>query len=119
MQRIVQNSNLRLPALAAMVLAVFFSAMALPATAAANSKRLVTVNNNSSTEVQVRMKLWQRDFTRISAGRTQQFEVPQQYNTVQVEAKSRKQGDNCWSNVQVGGTLAIIDGNQQIVCQPQ
>lgn len=115
MQRGFRYVSLRLTAIA--VAALFFS---LPVPdAAANSKRLVTVNNNSSTEIQVRMKLWQRDFTRLSVGRSQQFEVPAQYNTVQVEAKSRKQGDNCWSNVQVGGTLAVIDGNQQIVCRPQ
>ena len=114
MQRGFRNILLRLTVIA--VAALFFS---LPAPgAAAKDKRLVTVNNESSTEVQVRMKLWQRDFTRIPTGRTQQFEVPDQYNTVQVEAKSRKQGDNCWSNVQVGGTLTVIDGNQQIVCRP-
>ena len=115
MQRGFRNVFLRLTAIAAAGLFFF-----LPAPeAVAKETRLVTVTNESSTEIQVRMKLWQRDFTRISTGRTQQFEVPDQYNTVQVEAKSRKQGDNCWSNVQVGGTLSVIDGNQQIVCRPQ
>lgn len=85
--------------------------------AQAQAKRTVVVENQSSTEVQVRMKLWQRDFTRISAGRVAEFEVPSNYQTVQVEAKSRKQGDNCWSNVLVGGKLVVVDGNQQIVCQ--
>lgn len=115
MQSGFRKVSLRLSALAA---AAFLLALPAP-DAAASEKRLVTVNNESSTEVQVRMKLWQRDFTRLSVGRTQQFEVPAQFNTVQVEAKSRKQGDNCWSNVQVGGTLSIVDGNQQIVCRPR
>ena len=115
MQRAYRRVSLRLTALAA---AAFFLALPM-ADAEARDKRLVTVINNSSTEAQVRMKLWQRDFTRLSVGRSQQFEVPDQFNTVQVEAKSRKQGDNCWSNVQVGGTLEIIDGNQQILCRPR
>ncbi|MBU0726087.1 MAG: hypothetical protein KJ904_13350 [Alphaproteobacteria bacterium] len=85
----------------------------------AQEKRIVTVENQSSTEVQVRMKLWQRDFTRIPVGRVMEFPIPSNYQTVQVEAKSRKQGDNCWSNVLVGGKLVLIDGNQQIVCQPR
>ncbi|EKE74838.1 hypothetical protein P24_11832 [Oceanibaculum indicum P24] len=115
MQSGFRKVSLRLTAIAAA--AIFLAVPAWDATA--SEKRMVTVNNESSTEVQVRMKLWQRDFTRISVGRSQQFEVPSQYQTVQVEAKSRKQGDNCWSNVQVGGTLAIVDGNQQIVCRPR
>lgn len=115
MQRGFRYFSLRLTAIA---VAALFLSLPVP-DAVAQGKRLVTVINNSSTEAQVRMKLWQRDFTRLSVGRSQQFEVPAEFNTVQVEAKSRKQGDNCWSNVQVGGTLEIIDGNQQILCRPR
>ena len=36
---------------------------------------------------------------------------------VNVEAKSRKQWDTCWSTMNVGGTFVVYDDTERIACR--
>lgn len=79
----------------------------------------INVRNDSSTEAQVRVKMWQHDFTAISSGKSDRLEFEAEAKTVQVEAKSRKQWDDCWVTMQVGQTLVVHDDGEQIACRAE
>lgn len=79
-------------------------------------KRLVHVENRSSTEANVRIKFWDKDFAKVSVGKGTVLEVKGDSDTVQVEARSRKWNDDCWVTMQVGQTLVVKDGTERIDC---
>ncbi len=82
-------------------------------------KDYILVRNDSSTEAQVRMKMWKAEAKPVSSGKEERLEFVSKSRTVQVEAKSRKQWDNCWVTMQVGQTLVVYDGQEQIACRAE
>ena len=82
-------------------------------------KDFILVRNDSSTEAQVRMKMWKAEAKPVSSGKEERLEFISKSRTVQVEAKSRKQWDNCWVTMQVGQTLVVYDGQEQIACRAE
>ena len=80
-------------------------------------KDFILVRNDSSTEAQVRMKMWKSEVKAITSGKSDRIEFVSKAKTVQVEAKSRKKWDNCWVTMQVGQTLVVFDGQEQIACK--
>lgn len=79
----------------------------------------IYVRNESSTEANVRVKMWEREFTRVSAGNSTSLEFvnEKKVNAVQVEAKSRNQWDDCWVTMNVGETLVVYDSTERIGCR--
>jgi hypothetical protein len=79
----------------------------------------VHVRNDSSTEANIRIKFWAKDFTRVSAGDSADITFVNEdgINAVQVEAKSRKQWDDCWVTMNVGETLVVFDATERIGCR--
>jgi hypothetical protein len=75
------------------------------------------VRNESSTEANVRLKLWKGDAVAVTAGRSDRIEFVSKSRTIQVEAKSRRQWDDCWVTMQVGQTLVVFDGQERIACR--
>ena len=80
-------------------------------------KDFILVRNDSSTEAQVRMKMWKAEAKAVTSGKEERIEFISKSKTVQVEAKSRKKWDNCWVTMQVGQTLVVFDGQEQIDCK--
>jgi hypothetical protein len=80
-------------------------------------KDFILVRNDSSTEAQVRMKMWKAEAKAVTSGKEDRVEFVSKSKTVQVEAKSRKKWDNCWVTMQVGQTLVVYDGQEQIACK--
>ena len=80
-------------------------------------KDFILVRNDSSTEAQVRMKMWKAENKAVTSGKEERLEFVSKAKTVQVEAKSRKKWDNCWVTMQVGQTLVVFDGQEQIDCR--
>jgi hypothetical protein len=82
-------------------------------------KSEIYIDNQSSTEASVRIKFWTKDYTAVSAGdsATIAFENPDKMNIVQVEAKTRKQWDDCWVTLNVGETLVVFDATERIGCR--
>jgi hypothetical protein len=80
-------------------------------------KDFILVRNDSSTEAQVRMKMWKAEAKAVTSGKSERLEFISKAKTVQVEAKSRKKWDNCWVTMQVGQTLVVFDGQEQIDCR--
>ena len=76
----------------------------------------IMVRNDSSTEARVRVKLWTEDILIVSAGDSGKMEFKAGARTVQVEARSRKQWDDCWVTMQVGETLVVSDAGERIGC---
>ena len=81
----------------------------------------IHVRNESSTEASVRVKFWTTDFVKVSAGdkATVQFVNNDGANAVQVEAKSRKQWDECWVTMNVGQTIVVFDATERIGCRAE
>ena len=80
-------------------------------------KDFILVRNDSSTEAQVRLKMWKAENKAVTAGKEERIDFVAKAKTVQVEAKSRKKWDNCWVTMQVGQTLVVFDGQEQIACK--
>lgn len=80
-------------------------------------KDYILVRNDSSTEATVRMKMWKKGGVAVTSGKSDRIEFVSKSRTVQVEAKSRKQWDDCWVTMQVGQTLVIVDEQEQIGCE--
>ncbi len=80
-------------------------------------KDFILVRNDSSTEARVRLKLWKEEVRPVTSGKEERIEFVSKSKTVQVEAKSRKQWDDCWVTMQVGQTLVVFDGQEQIACR--
>lgn len=53
----------------------------------------------------------------VTSGKEERIEFVSKSKTVQVEAESRKQWDDCWVTMQVGQTLVVFDGQEQIACR--
>lgn len=79
----------------------------------------IFIENESSTEANVRIKFWTKDYMRVSSdsSETIEFVNEQGANVVQVHAKSRKQWDECWVTMNVGQTLVVFDGVERIACK--
>lgn len=79
----------------------------------------VFVRNESSTEANVRIKFWTKEYLKVSSGEkgTVEFVNTEGANAVQVEAKSRKQWDDCWVTMNVGQTLVVFDATERIGCR--
>ncbi|MDA1311477.1 MAG: hypothetical protein O2985_18005 [Proteobacteria bacterium] len=80
-------------------------------------KDFIIVRNDSSTEASVRLKMWKSEAKPITAGKEERIEFVSNSKTVQVEAKSRKKWDDCWVTMQVGQTLVVFNGQEQIACK--
>lgn len=76
----------------------------------------IGVRNDSSTEATIRVKLWTEETLVLSSGDTGKMEFKAGSRTVQVEARSRKQWDDCWVTMQVGETLVVSDAGERIGC---
>lgn len=81
----------------------------------------IFVRNESSTEANVRVKFWTKDYVKVAAGEkaTVQFVNNDGANAVQVEAKTRKQWDDCWVTMNVGQTIVVYDATERIGCRPE
>ncbi|MEQ8397739.1 hypothetical protein [Thalassobaculum sp.] len=81
----------------------------------------IYVRNESSTEANVRVKFWTKDYVRVTSGdkATVKFVNTEKANAVQVEAKSRKQWDDCWVTMNVGQTLVVFDATERIGCRAE
>ncbi|NQW10414.1 MAG: hypothetical protein HQ481_11105 [Alphaproteobacteria bacterium] len=79
----------------------------------------IFIDNQSSTEANVRIKFWTKDYKKVSSdsAETIEFVNEQGANVVQVHAKSRKQWDECWVTLNVGQTLVVYDGIERIACR--
>lgn len=82
-------------------------------------KDFILVRNDSSTEANIRIKFWQKDFLKVAAGEKAKLEFVADSNTVQVEARSRKQWDECWVTMQKGQTLVVFDERERIGCSAE
>lgn len=81
----------------------------------------IYVRNESSTEANVRVKFWTKDYVKVSSGEngTVAFVNTEGANAVQVEAKSRKQWDDCWVTMNVGQTLVVFNATERIGCRAE
>ena len=81
----------------------------------------IFVRNDSSTEANVRVKFWTKDYVKVSSGEkaTVSFVNNDGANAVQVEAKSRKQWDDCWVTMNVGQTIVVFDATERIGCRAE
>lgn len=81
----------------------------------------IFVRNESSTEASVRVKFWTKDYVKVASGEkaTVQFVNADGANAVQVEAKSRKQWDDCWVTMNVGQTIVVFDATERIGCRAE
>jgi hypothetical protein len=76
--------------------------------------------NDTPARVYYRVKMWQDDFSFVMAGRDVKVEIPDKIGnlrSVQVEARSRGQWDNCFATVQVGAKLIVTQGKERISCK--
>ncbi|WPZ32600.1 hypothetical protein T8K17_15255 [Thalassobaculum sp. OXR-137] len=79
----------------------------------------IFVRNDSSTEANLRIKFWSKDYMKVSAGDSAEIAFVNQdgINAVQVEAKTRKQWDDCWVTMNVGETIVVFDAVERIGCR--
>jgi hypothetical protein len=76
--------------------------------------------NDTPARVYYRVKMWQGDFLFVMAGRDIKVEIPERVGnlrSVQVEARSREQWDNCFATVQIGSKLVVTQGKERISCK--
>jgi hypothetical protein len=76
--------------------------------------------NDTPARVYYRVKMWQGDFQFVMAGRDIKVEIPEKVGnlrSVQVEARSREQWDNCFATVQIGSKLIVTQGKERISCK--
>lgn len=79
----------------------------------------IYVRNESSTEANLRIKFWSKDYMKVSAGDSDEITFVNEdgINAVQVEAKTRKQWDDCWVTMNVGETIVVYDAIERIGCR--
>ena len=79
----------------------------------------IFIENESSTEANVRVKFYSNDQERVSSGSSGvlRFVNESGVRGVQVEAKSRKQWDDCTVLMNVGETLVVFDDVERIGCR--
>ena len=76
--------------------------------------------NETPARVYYRVKMWQGDFAFVGAGKELKVEIPDKVGSlrsVQVEARSGEQWDNCYATVQVGAKLVVTQGRERINCR--
>ena len=76
--------------------------------------------NETPARVYYRVKMWQGDFAFVGAGKELRVEIPEKVGglkSVQVEARSGEQWDNCFATVQVGSKLVVTQGRERINCK--
>ena len=76
--------------------------------------------NETPARVYYRVKMWQGDFSFVQAGKELRVEIPEKVGglkSVQVEARSGEQWDNCFATVQVGSKLVVTQGRERINCK--
>ena len=88
--------------------------------AAAPPKPAFHIVNETPARVYYRVKMWQGDFAFVGAGKELKVEIPDKVGSlrsVQVEARSGEQWDNCYATVQVGAKLVVTQGRERINCR--
>lgn len=76
--------------------------------------------NETPARVYYRVKMWQGDFAFVQAGKELKIEIPEKVGnlkSVQVEARSGEQWDNCFATVTVGAKLVVTQGRERINCR--
>ncbi|MSP50508.1 MAG: hypothetical protein EXQ95_14435 [Alphaproteobacteria bacterium] len=110
----------------AMAMAMALALALLPAGADAQQKAAPPpkpgfhIVNETPARVYYRVKMWQGDFAFIGAGKELRVEIPESVGgvrSVQVEARSGEQWDNCYATVQVGAKLVVTQGKERINCR--
>lgn len=112
------RKNIRAGALVAAV-AALLTGGAQAADPPKQPKDAIKVVNDSSTEVNVRVRFWQKGYVKVSVGKKADVRFDAQSRTIQVEARSRKWNDSCWVTMQVGETLRVKNGIERIACEVQ
>ena len=82
--------------------------------------RFSPIGNDTPARVYYRVKMWQGDFSFVQAGKELRVEIPEKVGnlkSVQVEARSGEQWDNCFATVQVGSKLVVTQGRERINCK--
>ncbi len=80
----------------------------------------INVVNETPSRVYYRVKLWQRDYAFVMAGRTAQVPVPQESSklaTVEVEVYMRDPRDKCFATVPINGSIVVVDKDVIIECK--
>jgi hypothetical protein len=104
-------------------LAAAFAAVPAPASAAGGDPEpanFINIVNETPTRVYYRVKLWQRDYTFVMAGRTVKVPVPTESSklaTVEVEAYMRDPNDKCFASVPLKGSMVVINTDVRIECK--
>ena len=98
------------------------AAGAAPAFATDPPKETAVINivNETPTRIYYRVKLWQRDYAFVQAGRTVKVSVPVENSkiaTVEVEAYMRDPRDKCFASVPINGSIVIVDKDVIIECK--
>ena len=78
------------------------------------------IDNETPARVYYRVKMLQGDFSFVMAGKDIRVEIPDKVGnlkSVQVEARSGEQWDNCYATVQVGAKLVVTQGKERINCR--
>ncbi len=104
----------------AMVLALALMPAAAVAQKEAPPKPAFFIINETPARVYYRVKMWQGDFAYIQAGKDIKVEIPEKVGnlkSVQVEARSGEQWDNCFATVAVGAKLIVTQGRERINCR--
>lgn len=79
----------------------------------------ITVRNDSSSKVSVRIKLWSKDAIVVKAGDSRRIEFKAGSRTVQVDAQTEHRWDDCWVTMQIGKTLVVVDATERIGCSTE
>ena len=80
----------------------------------------VNIVNETPSRVYYRVKLWQRDYAFVMAGRTAQVAVPPESSklaTVEVEVYMRDPRDKCFASVPMNGSIVVVDKEVKIECK--
>lgn len=104
----------------AMVLALALLPAAAVAQKEAPPKPGFHIINETPARVYYRVKMWQGDFAFVQAGKELKIEIPEKVGnlkSVQVEARSGEQWDNCFATVTVGSKLIVTQGRERINCR--
>lgn len=111
--QVIQKTGL----FAGLVLTLLLSACGDDQKKVEKPKHTVRVVNEASTEANVRIKFFTKDYVRISVEDEAELEIPEDLNTVQVEARSRKWNDSCWVTMQVGQTMIFYQDGERVGCK--
>jgi hypothetical protein len=106
------------------VLAVALASLALGSAGAIAQTQpktaVVNIVNETPSRVYYRVKLWQRDYSFVMAGRTAAVTVPlenSKLSTVEVEVYMRDPRDKCFASVPINGSVVVTDADVKIDCK--